>query len=116
MLFCDEAVVLKVFLGGLAATMRADADFKGGWYDPQKPPTVGPRAFARVYAGWGFSQPFYWEQVWYSPMLSCWQCIFAYYNMLAYVQCFDAGMLSFYEKLLSPKGSSSGNIRRELSH
>ena len=43
--------------------MQADADFKGGWYDPQKPPTLGPRAFARVYAGWGFSQPFYWEQV-----------------------------------------------------
>ena len=54
---------LQVFLEGLAATMRADADFKGGWYDPQKPPTVGPRAFARVYAGWGFSQPFYWEKV-----------------------------------------------------
>jgi len=52
-----------VFLDGLAATMKADADFKGDWYDPQKPPTLGPRAFARVYAGWGFSQPFYWEQV-----------------------------------------------------
>ncbi|DBB18607.1 hypothetical protein WJX82_009865 [Trebouxia sp. C0006] len=24
----------------------------------------GPRAFARVYAGWGLSQPFYWEQEW----------------------------------------------------
>ncbi len=54
---------LQVFLGGLAATMRADADFKGGWYDPEKPPTLGPRAFSRVYAGWGFSQPFYWQQV-----------------------------------------------------
>jgi len=43
--------------------MKADADFKGGWYDPHKPPTLGPRAFARVYAGWGLSQPFYWEQV-----------------------------------------------------
>ena len=53
----------QVFLDGLAATMKADADFKGGWYDPQKPPTLGPRAFARVYAGWGLSQPFYWEQV-----------------------------------------------------
>ena len=43
--------------------MKADADFRGGWYDPQKPPTLGPRAFARVYAGWGLSQPFYWKQV-----------------------------------------------------
>ena len=61
--------VAQVFLEGLAATMKADADFKGGWYDPQRPPTVGPRAFARVYAGWGFSQPFYWEKVW--PCVWC---------------------------------------------
>ena len=60
----EQYVLLQVFLDGLQATMRADADFKGGWYDPQKPPTVGPRAFARVYAGWGLSQPFYWEEVW----------------------------------------------------
>ena len=58
LIWCDQ-----VFLDGLAATMKADADFKGGWYDPHKPPTLGPRAFARVYAGWGLSQPFYWEQV-----------------------------------------------------
>ena len=54
---------MQVFLDGLAATMQADADFKGGWYDSQRPPTLGPRAFARVYAGWGLSQPFYWEKV-----------------------------------------------------
>lgn len=65
--FCGSARTSdhnKVFLDGLAATMKADADFRGGWYDPQKPPTLGPRAFARVYAGWGLSQPFYWKQEW----------------------------------------------------
>lgn len=51
--------------------MKADADFKGGWYDPQRPPTVGPRAFARVYAGWGFSQAFYWEKVCPLALLIC---------------------------------------------
>ena len=56
---------MQVFLEGLKAAMQADVEFKGGWYDPQKPPVMGITAFARVYAGWGFSQPFYWRQVRY---------------------------------------------------
>ena len=31
---------------------------------PDAWPVKGLRAFARVYAGWGFSQAFYWEEVW----------------------------------------------------
>ena len=62
---CIEAdcECVQVFLEGLKAAMQADIDFKAGWYDQQKPPVAGPRAFARVYAGWGFSQPFYWQEV-----------------------------------------------------
>jgi len=50
-----------VFLEGVKAALTADADFDGGWYTEQ--PTRGLRALARVYAGWGFSQAFYWDEV-----------------------------------------------------
>ena len=49
-----------VFLEGVKGALTADAAFRGGWYD--EPPTTGLRALARVYAGWGFSQAFYWQQ------------------------------------------------------
>ncbi|MDQ4063082.1 MAG: hypothetical protein M3122_04115, partial [Actinomycetota bacterium] len=50
-----------VFLEGVKAALTADAAWNGGWYDEQ--PTRGLRAAARVYAGWGFSQAFYWDRV-----------------------------------------------------
>jgi homoserine O-acetyltransferase len=46
-----------VFLEGLKAALTADAAFDCGWYD--KPPVKGLLAFARVYAGWVYSQDFY---------------------------------------------------------
>lgn len=52
----------SVFLEGVKAALTADAAFANGWYE--KPPTQGLRAFARVYAGWGFSQPFYRQELW----------------------------------------------------
>ncbi|MER5227195.1 alpha/beta fold hydrolase [Streptomyces flaveus] len=51
----------KVFLEGVKAALTADAVYNGGWYDAEKWPTTGLRALARVYAGWGFSQAFYWR-------------------------------------------------------
>jgi len=51
-----------VFLEGVKAALQADTAWKGGWYDRQ--PTTGLRAAARVYAGWGFSQAFYRDEVW----------------------------------------------------
>ncbi len=62
--FCGSARTSehnKVFLEGVRAALTADGAFRGGWYDTQ--PTTGLRAAARVYAGWGFSQAFYWERV-----------------------------------------------------
>ena len=50
-----------VFLEGVKAALTADDAFKGGWYEEQ--PTKGLRAMSRVYAGWGFSQAFYWNKV-----------------------------------------------------
>ncbi|WUI01524.1 alpha/beta fold hydrolase [Spirillospora sp. NBC_00431] len=50
-----------VFLEGVKAALTADAAFENGWYT--SPPTKGLRAAARVYAGWGFSQAFYWDRL-----------------------------------------------------
>jgi len=46
-----------VFLEGLKAALTADAAFNDGWYET--PPVKGLIAFARVYAGWVYSQDFY---------------------------------------------------------
>jgi homoserine O-acetyltransferase len=51
-----------VFLEGVKGALTADGAFHGGWYGEQ--PVTGLRAAARVYAGWGFSQAFYWDEVW----------------------------------------------------
>ncbi len=50
-----------VFLEGVKAALLADPAYKGGDYD--KPPEVGLKALGRVYAGWGFSQQFYREEL-----------------------------------------------------
>jgi homoserine O-acetyltransferase len=49
-----------VFLEGVKAALTTDAAFDGGWYDT--PPVKGLIAFARVYAGWVYSQDFYRER------------------------------------------------------
>jgi homoserine O-acetyltransferase len=50
-----------VFLEGIKAALRADAAWNNGFYDQQ--PVTGVRAFARVYAGWGLSQAFYYQKL-----------------------------------------------------
>ena len=50
-----------VFLEGVKAALTADAAFAGGDYD--SPPATGLKAFARVYAGWAYSQAFYRERL-----------------------------------------------------
>ncbi|WP_119071328.1 alpha/beta fold hydrolase [Rubrobacter indicoceani] len=62
--FCGSAKTSEhniVFLEGVKAALTADEAWRNGWYTGQ--PTKGLRAMARVYAGWGFSQAFYWERV-----------------------------------------------------
>jgi homoserine O-acetyltransferase len=62
--FCGSARTSRhnfVFLEGIKGALTADAAFQDGWYE--KPPNKGLRAFSRVYAGWGFSQAFYWQQL-----------------------------------------------------
>ncbi len=48
-----------VFLEGVKAALCADQGWKGGDY--ASPPVAGLKAFARVYAGWAYSQTFYRE-------------------------------------------------------
>jgi homoserine O-acetyltransferase len=62
--FCGSAKCSRhnfVFLEGVKAALTADAAWNNGWYD--KKPEKGLRAMARVYAGWGFSQAFYRQQL-----------------------------------------------------
>ena len=58
--FCASAKTSPhnlVFLEGVKAALQADSAWNAGDY--QTPPERGLRAFARVYAGWAFSQTFY---------------------------------------------------------
>jgi homoserine O-acetyltransferase len=62
--FCGTAKTMPhnaVFLEGVRAALTADGAWMDGDY--QTPPVRGLRAFARVYAGWAFSQPFYKEEL-----------------------------------------------------
>ena len=51
----------RVFLEGVKAALLADSTFAGGDYTAL--PEAGLRAFARVYAGWAYSQAFYRERL-----------------------------------------------------
>lgn len=58
--FCASAKTSPhniVFLEGVKAALCADQSWNGGDYDD--PPVAGLKAFARVYAGWAYSQTFY---------------------------------------------------------
>jgi homoserine O-acetyltransferase len=62
--FCGTAKTTPhnaVFLEDVRAALTADAGWMAGDYADQ--PVRGLRAFARVYAGWGFSQPFYKQEL-----------------------------------------------------
>jgi len=47
----------KVFLLSLRRSLELDPVFEDGFYE--RPPIRGLRAFSSIYAGWGFSEPFY---------------------------------------------------------
>ena len=51
----------RVFLEGVKAALQADCTFNDGDYT--SPPEAGLKAFARVYAGWAFSQAFYRQRL-----------------------------------------------------
>ena len=47
----------KIFLLSLRRALELDPAFEDGFY--RRPPVRGLRAFATIYAGWGFSEPFF---------------------------------------------------------
>ncbi|MGV1015274.1 MAG: alpha/beta fold hydrolase [Methyloceanibacter sp.] len=47
----------RVFLESLRAGIRADQDFRDGFYE--RAPVAGLRAVGRIYAGWAYSQEWY---------------------------------------------------------
>ncbi len=62
--FCGSSKTSEhnfVFLEGVKAGLTGGASFKGGFYEEK--PEDNLRRTARVYAGWGFSQAFFWDQV-----------------------------------------------------
>lgn len=62
--FCGSARTSRhnwLFLEGCKSALLADAAFAGGDY--AAPPVTGIRAFARVYAGWAWSQTFFRQQL-----------------------------------------------------
>ena len=62
--FCASAKTSKhnfVFLEGVKAALCADKDWNKGNYTSQ--PVKGLKAFARVYAGWAYSQAFFRESI-----------------------------------------------------
>lgn len=62
--FCGSARTSRhnwLFLEGCKASLLADAAFAGGDYSA--PPVTGISAFARVYAGWAWSQTFFREHL-----------------------------------------------------
>lgn len=62
--FCSSAKISPhnfVFLEGVKAALCADQNWKKGLY--KSPPINGLKAFARVYAGWAFSQTFYRKEL-----------------------------------------------------
>jgi homoserine O-acetyltransferase len=62
--FCGSARTSRhnfLFLEGIKAALMADAAWDGGRYTA--PPVAGIRAFARVYAGWAWSQAWFRERL-----------------------------------------------------
>lgn len=85
-----------VFLEAVKAAITTDAAWNGGWYKEQ--PWAGLRAAARVYAGWGFSQAFYWEEEW---------------RKMGYTSLEDF-LVSFWEAFFL-NGRDANNLLTELS-
>jgi homoserine O-acetyltransferase len=62
--FCGSSKTSEhniVFLEAVRYAIMTDAAWQEGLYE--RPPVKGLRAVGRVYAGWGLSQAFYWQQL-----------------------------------------------------
>ncbi len=63
--FCGSSITSPnnfVFLEAVRTAIMTDAAWNNGFYEHQ--PEKGLRAVGRVYAGWGLSGKYYWDEVW----------------------------------------------------
>ena len=103
--FCGSAKTSThniVFLEGVKAALTADQNFQQGNY--KTPPEQGLKAFARVYAGWAFSQTFYRQALFknlgfdsYEALLKDWEADHLTWdanNLLAMLATWQAGDIS----------------------
>ncbi len=67
-----------VFLEGVKAALTADCDWNGGEYERQ--PVTGLKAFARVYAGWAYSQSFFRDALYKRIGFSSIQALFSFWE------------------------------------
>ena len=93
----------KIFLLSLRRALELDPAFDDGFYT--RPPMRGLRAFATIYAGWGFSEPFYRNEEFrqfgattaaeFSARF--WEASFSHHDvndLLALLRCWEDGDIS----------------------
>ncbi|NKB77100.1 MAG: alpha/beta fold hydrolase [Gammaproteobacteria bacterium] len=120
--FCASAKTSPhnhVFLEGVKAALRTDEHFCDGFY--VKPPVKGLKAFARVYAGWAFSQGFYREKLHQTlgfdsaeDLLQDWEADHLHWdanNLLAKLATWQAGDISSNEYYQGDFQRALGAIR-----
>lgn len=99
--FCGAArtsVHNQVFIDSVRKAVVTDHNFQGGGYPSDAPPTAGLQAMGRVYAGWGFSQPFYRARLYTKPP-------FDFPDL-------DAFLVDFWEKWATSKDAN--NVLRHV--
>ena len=117
--FCGSARTSPhnfVFLEGVKAALQADNAWMNGDYTQK--PEIGLKAFARVYAGWGYSQTFYREELYrdlgcdtVEDVLLQWEC---------YTLTWDANNLmtmlwTWQNGDISANSTYNGNLQKALA-
>jgi homoserine O-acetyltransferase/O-succinyltransferase len=114
--FCGTARTTPhnaVFLEGVRAALTTDAAWLDGDYT--SPPVRGLRAMARVYAGWGFSQPFYKRELYRALGFQSLEDVLTEFWEARYMRRDANNLLSMLRKWqLNDVGASSGG-RGDLS-
>jgi homoserine O-acetyltransferase len=114
--FCGTARTTPhnaVFLEGVRAALTTDAAWLDGDYT--SPPVRGLRAMARVYAGWGFSQPFYKRELYRALGFQSLENVLTEFWEARYMRRDANNLLSMLRKWqLNDVGASSGG-RGDLS-
>lgn len=110
----------KIFLLSLRRALELDPAFDDGYY--RRPPVKGLRAFATIYAGWGFSEPFYRTEAFRQFGAATaeefaarfWEPAFLHHDandLLALLRCWDDGDISANPLYNGDLGHALGAIK-----